>query len=109
VTAAAGLLEQAGLRSNVMVDCSHANSRKSPERQAQVANSIAERMANGGRSVFGVMLESFLVEGRQDLGAGELVYGQSITDACMGWERTVAVLEELGEAVRGRRAAAGDG
>jgi 3-deoxy-7-phosphoheptulonate synthase len=109
VTAAAGLLEHAGLRSSVMVDCSHANSRKSPERQARVANSIAERVAGGGRSIFGVMLESFLVEGRQDWGAGELVYGQSITDACMGWERTVAVLGELGEAVRGRRAAAGDG
>ena len=104
VAAAIELLERAKLRSSVMIDCSHANSKKSPERQADVARSIAERVANGDRSVFGVMLESFLVEGRQDWGPGELVYGQSITDACMGWERTVAVVEALGEAVGARRA-----
>jgi 3-deoxy-7-phosphoheptulonate synthase len=107
VTTATKLLEHAGLRSSVMVDCSHANSRKSPERQGQVAHSVAERVASGNRTVFGVMLESFLVEGRQDWKPGQLAYGQSITDACMGWERTVAVLEELGEAVRGGRRPSG--
>lgn len=107
IAAAVRLLERSELRPTVMVDCSHANSGRDPAQQAVVARSIAERVAHGQRSVFGVMLESFLVEGRQDRGSGELVYGQSITDPCMGWERTVEVLEVLGQAVRSREAAAG--
>jgi 3-deoxy-7-phosphoheptulonate synthase len=100
-----GELEAAGVRGSVMVDCSHANSGKSYEKQPAVASSVSEQLRDGGRAVFGVMLESFLVDGRQDHeGAGDLVYGQSITDACMGWDRTVPVLAELAQAVRERRA-----
>ena len=97
-------LESAGARGSVMVDCSHANSSKDYARQAAVASDLAGRIHSGSRGVFGVMLESFLVDGRQDhMGGGELVYGQSITDACMGWERTLPVLAELADAVRARR------
>ena len=99
-------LESAGLEGRVMVDCSHANSGKDHEKQAGVANVIAQQVAGGSASIFGVMLESFIVGGRQDNGASkELTYGQSITDACMSWEATVPVLEGLAEAVRKRRSA----
>lgn len=103
-------LEAAGLLGRIMVDCSHANSEKNPARQVEVARDIAGRIREGGRDVFGVMLESFLVEGRQDVhGPKEkLVYGQSITDPCMNWEQTVTVLEDLAAAVRARRSLAGD-
>ncbi|MBW2280939.1 MAG: 3-deoxy-7-phosphoheptulonate synthase [Deltaproteobacteria bacterium] len=96
-------LGSAGLRGNVMVDCSHANSGKDYREQPAVASDVAGQIRGGSRAVFGVMLESFLEDGRQDHGDGELVYGQSITDGCMGWERTVPVLEELADAVRTRR------
>jgi len=100
------MLESAGLEGRVMVDCSHANSGKDHEKQAGVAAAIAEQVAGGSASVFGVMLESFIVGGRQDNGANqELTYGQSITDACMSWDATVPVLEGLAEAVRKRRSA----
>jgi 3-deoxy-7-phosphoheptulonate synthase len=99
-------LERAGLPYRVMVDCSHGNSRKDHNRQAEVARDVARRIAQGDDTVMGVMLESFLVAGRQDLVPGhELIYGQSITDACMSWDGTVPVLRELAEAVRKRRAA----
>ncbi len=89
-----------------MIDLSHDNSGKDPERQPVVAAAVAAQIAAGNRAVVGVMLESFLVAGRQDLGGpGELVYGQSITDGCIGWETTVAVLDELAAAVRARRQA----
>jgi 3-deoxy-7-phosphoheptulonate synthase len=102
VTEAARLLEQAGLRPRVMIDCSHANSGRDPVRQAELAGEIAGRIARGHCQAFGVMLESFLVEGRQEAGSGKLTYGQSITDPCMGWARTVDVVERLGEAVTER-------
>jgi len=101
-------LESAGLKGSVMVDCSHANSRKDHEKQAGVAAAVAEQVAEGSAGVFGVMLESFIVGGRQDNGANkDLTYGQSITDACMSWDATVPVLEGLADAVRKRRSAGG--
>ena len=106
VAAALALLRAAGLPERVMVDLSHDNSAKQPERQPAVAAAVAEQVAAGDAGVVGVMLESFLVAGRQDLDAGELTYGQSITDGCIGWDTTVEVLDGLAEAVRARRAAA---
>lgn len=100
------MLSAAGLVPRVMVDCSHANSGKDHEKQAGVASSVSQQVAEGGTGVCGVMLESFLVGGRQDKKDGEeLVYGQSITDACMSWDATVPVIEELAAAVRTRRGA----
>jgi 3-deoxy-7-phosphoheptulonate synthase len=97
-------LSDASLPRRVMVDCSHANSGKDHTRQPEVAAEVARQIASGSDLVFGVMLESFLVDGSQSHTAGgELVYGQSITDACMGWERTQGVFPELAEAVRERR------
>ena len=100
------MLSSAGLDGRVMVDCSHANSGKDHEKQAGVANALAEQVARGSTGVFGLMLESFIVGGRQDNGTNtELTYGQSITDACMGWDTTVPVIEGLADAVRKRRSA----
>ncbi|HKJ71622.1 MAG TPA: 3-deoxy-7-phosphoheptulonate synthase [Gammaproteobacteria bacterium] len=104
VDRAAEVLEEAGLASRIMVDCSHANSGKDPERQAAVCRDLAARIGDGDQRLIGVMLESHLVAGRQDLAAGaELTYGQSITDACMGWDATVDLLGELAASVRRRR------
>jgi len=100
------MLEKAGLPARIMIDASHANSRKKPDRQAIVAADIAQQVARGDRRIFGMMLESHLVEGNQKVGDGDLVYGQSITDACMGWERTEPLLRQIAEAVRSRRKAA---
>jgi 3-deoxy-7-phosphoheptulonate synthase len=98
------LLASAGLRRTTMIDCSHANSGKDHTRQPKVARDVAAQVAGGSREISGVMIESFLVDGNQDhTRGGELVYGQSITDKCLGWERTRPVLEELAEAVRKRR------
>jgi 3-deoxy-7-phosphoheptulonate synthase len=97
-------LERAGLRGRVMVDFSHANSGKDPKRIPEVCADVAAQIAEGSSAVLGVMMESFLVAGRQDHDAGApLVYGQSITDACMSWEGTVPLLERLADAVRSRR------
>lgn len=88
----------------VMVDCSHANSRKDPKRQVDVARSLAEQISGGDRRIMGAMLESHLVGGRQDILPGKpLTYGQSITDACMGWDETETSLNLLADAVRARR------
>jgi len=98
------LLRDAGLREQVVVDASHDNSRKDPSTQFLVAGQIADQIADGNRQIAGVMLESFLVEGRQDVGDGsDLVYGQSITDACMDWETTATLLRQFGAAVKARR------
>ena len=108
VASALAHLGAAGLTERVMIDCSHDNSGKDASRQPAVATGVAEQIAQGNRAIVGTMLESFLVEGRQDLGAsgpGPLAYGQSITDACLGWDGTVDVLEELARAVRDRRCA----
>jgi 3-deoxy-7-phosphoheptulonate synthase len=96
-------LAASGLPERVVVDASHDNSNKDPERQRAVAHDIAGQVSGGNRAIVGVMLESFLVAGRQDLGSGDLTYGQSITDACMDWDTTSGALDELAEAVRSRR------
>jgi 3-deoxy-7-phosphoheptulonate synthase len=107
VNAACALLRGAGLREQVMIDVSHANSRKDHRRQAAIAAEIAARIAAGERRVMGLMIESHLEEGRQDLEPGvPLERGVSITDACLGWAQTVPVLQGLADAVRRRRAAA---
>ncbi|GMQ48687.1 3-deoxy-7-phosphoheptulonate synthase AroG [Vibrio sp. 10N] len=93
-----------GLPAKVMIDFSHANSSKQFQRQKVVSTDVAEQMANGEDAIFGVMIESHLVEGRQDLVDGVApTYGQSITDACIGWEDTEKVLRELADAVEARR------
>ncbi len=90
----------------VMIDCSHGNSLKDFRKQPGVAASIAEQIAGGSKAIAGVMIESHLVEGRQDTKPGvPLTYGQSITDACINWNTTVTVLDQLAEAVRKRRTA----
>lgn len=97
-------LEQAGLPPRVMIDCSHANSGKDFRRQSTVCRDIAAQIVPGNHNIIGVMLESNLVEGAQKLVPGKsLVYGQSITDACIGWEETVTLLRELGGAVKAGR------
>ena len=106
VADAAARLRTAGLPERVMIDCSHDNSDKHPERQPQIAAAVGEQIAAGNRAITGVMLESFLVAGRQDVDGSELVYGQSVTDGCMGFETTTEVLEGLAAAVRARRNAA---
>jgi 3-deoxy-7-phosphoheptulonate synthase len=105
VAGALASLRAAGLPERAMLDFSHDNSGKDPERQCDVAADVGRQLADGNRAIVGAMLESFLVEGRQDLGAGELVYGQSITDGCLGWDATVEVLEGLAASVRKRRTA----
>jgi 3-deoxy-7-phosphoheptulonate synthase len=108
VQGVAEALRAAGLPPRLMIDTSHGNSDKDYRRQPAVARDIAKRIAGGDTAVFGVMMESFLVDGRQDLGdPPALRYGQSVTDACMGWEMTVPVLEELAQAVRTRRGGTG--
>lgn len=101
-------IEKSGRRPHVMVDFSHANSQKQFKRQLDVCNDVAAQIAGGSMLISGVMIESHLVEGRQDLVEGkELVYGQSITDACIGWEDSEKVLFQLAEAVEKRRAVRG--
>jgi 3-deoxy-7-phosphoheptulonate synthase len=97
-------LRDAGLPPRLMIDASHGNSEKDYRRQPVVVHDVATQVAQGEAGVIGMMMESFLVDGRQDLGdATRLVYGQSITDACMGWDVTVPVLHDLAAAVRSRR------
>ncbi|RBA23780.1 3-deoxy-7-phosphoheptulonate synthase AroG [Herminiimonas fonticola] len=93
-----------GLASRLMIDTSHANSSKKPENQIPVCADIAKQVAGGDTRIVGVMIESHLVAGRQDLIPGkELVYGQSVTDGCISWEDSLGVLEGLAEAVKQRR------
>jgi 3-deoxy-7-phosphoheptulonate synthase len=97
-------LSDAGLPPRLVIDASHGNSGKDYRRQPAVIHEIARQIASGEGGVVGVMLESFLVEGRQDLDEpARLTYGQSITDACIGWEATEATLDDLASAVRARR------
>jgi 3-deoxy-7-phosphoheptulonate synthase len=106
----AGALESvtaAGMPATVMIDASHGNSRKDHVRQAGVAREIAAQISGGQRGIAGVMIESFLVPGRQELvSPAGLTYGQSVTDACLGWEITADVLADLASAVRQRRSTA---
>ncbi|PRH25917.1 3-deoxy-7-phosphoheptulonate synthase [Burkholderia multivorans] len=104
VDASCAVLRAAGLREQVMVDCSHANSNKSHERQIEVAQDLARQLSQGEHRIVGVMIESHLEAGRQDLKPGvPLKYGVSITDACLSWAQTEPVLDVLAEAVRHRR------
>ena len=106
VEAACEEIAKAGLAARLMVDFSHGNSRKQYKLQMEVCDSVAAQMAVGDERIVGVMVESHLVEGRQDLSPDKpLTYGQSVTDACLGWEDSVAVLEKLAAAVRARRVA----
>ena len=105
-------LEKAGLKQNIMVDCSHANSSKDHNRQPVVAREIARQIRDGNRSIMGLMIESNLAAGNQPLSANreEMAYGVSVTDACIDWETTEALLKELaaeiGPALKARRAEA---
>jgi 3-deoxy-7-phosphoheptulonate synthase len=105
VDAACVMLREQGLTESVMIDCSHGNSMKDFRNQPLVANAICKQIAEGSRAITSVMIESNLVEGNQSLTGdlSKLVRGQSITDACIGWDDTVAVLTRLAEAVRNRR------
>ena len=109
VAAACKEIEAAGLDCTLMVDCSHANSSKQHDRQVDVARDVALQLRAGSRCIFGVMVESHLQAGAQKFSAGKddpatLQYGQSITDACIGWGQSLEVLEVLSEAVVARRA-----
>ncbi len=108
VAAACKEIEAAKLECTLMVDCSHANSSKQHERQVDVARDVADQMKAGNRCIFGVMVESHLVAGAQKFSAGKddpskLAYGQSITDACIGWPDSLTVLDVLSNAVKARR------
>ena len=108
VAAACKEIEAAKLDCTLMVDCSHANSSKQHQKQVDVARDIAAQMKAGGRCIFGVMVESHLVAGAQKFSPGkddpaQLSYGQSITDACIGWDDSLEVLEVLANAVAARR------
>jgi 3-deoxy-7-phosphoheptulonate synthase len=109
VAAACKELEAAKLPATLMVDCSHANSSKQHEKQIEVARDIGAQVAAGSRQVFGLMVESHLMPGAQKFTpgkdqAGELEYGKSITDACIGWGDSLQVLDVLSESVKTRRA-----
>jgi len=97
-------LAAAGLAQRVMIDLSHSNSQKNYLRQIEIGREVAAQIAAGDDRIIGVMIESHLKPGRQDLLPGkELVYGQSITDACVGWEDSIPLLDDLAQAVRARR------
>jgi 3-deoxy-7-phosphoheptulonate synthase len=104
VEMAAGEAVKAGIRPALMIDASHANSNKRPENQPLVVEDVAAQVAGGDRRIMGMMIESNLVAGRQDLTPGTpLVYGQSITDGCIGWDETEVALRRLAKAVAARR------
>jgi 3-deoxy-7-phosphoheptulonate synthase len=106
VEAACVELGKAGLAARVMIDFSHANSSKQFKRQIDVAREVAAQLAAGEERIFGVMIESHLKEGRQDLTPGKpLDYGVSVTDACLGWDDTLVALDILANAVKARRVA----
>ncbi|OLL22845.1 Phospho-2-dehydro-3-deoxyheptonate aldolase, tyrosine-inhibited [Neolecta irregularis DAH-3] len=99
-------MERAKIRANIMVDCSHGNSQKNHRNQPGVAMVVAEQVMKGEKAIIGVMIESHLNEGRQDIptgGPSDLKKGVSITDACVSFVQTVPMLERLAEAVRARR------
>lgn len=104
VEQASEMMDKAKVKSNIMVDFSHANSFKTPSRQAEGCQSVSDQISNGETRIFGVMIESHLVAGNQKVIDGEpLTYGQSITDACIGWEDTETLCRQLANAVKGRR------
>ena len=98
-------LANAGLNPRLMVDCSHANANKQHKQQSVVLGNVAEQLKLGSRNILGVMIESHIKAGRQPIpeNLDDLGYGQSITDACLSWEDSIPVLEQLADAVRRRR------
>ena len=106
VAEAAAMLQDADLSPNLMIDFSHANSFKTPSRQREVCDDVCSQLHAGESRIFGVMIESHLVEGSQKVIAGQqLTYGQSITDGCIGWEETDELCRNLANAIRSRRLA----
>lgn len=106
VEQASAMMDKAGLKSNIMVDFSHANSFKTPARQAEGCESVCQQIGQGDKRIFGVMIESHLVAGNQKVVEGQpLTYGQSITDGCIGWDDTEKLCRQLADAVKGRRTA----
>ena len=106
--AAAVLAPDDGLAARLMIDCSHANSSKQHQKQIEVTHDVAHQVAAGDQRIFGLMIESHLKEGRQDLKTGQpLAYGVSITDACIGLDQTIPLLQVLADAVRARRMVSG--
>ena len=105
IDTASEILEKAGLSPRIMIDCSHANSRKLSKRQRYVCRDICSQLGDGDKRIMGVMIESNLVEGNQKLSDGQLVKGKSITDACIGWDETELILQDLSNAVVARRSA----
>ena len=104
VDSTAKSLAESGIAARIMIDCSHGNSGKEPANQMKVGRDVATQVSLGDSRIFGVMVESHLKAGRQDLMPGkELVYGQSITDACVGWEASRSLIDTLAAAVRQRR------
>jgi 3-deoxy-7-phosphoheptulonate synthase len=104
VAAACAELEKSKLECRLMIDFSHANSEKKFKRQMDVAREVGAQVAGGSRCIVGAMVESHLVEGRQELAPGKpLTFGQSITDPCLGWDDSIALLDTLAEAVKARR------
>ena len=92
-------LESAKLPANIMIDLSHANSRKEHDLQIDVGNEVAKQIMGGDKRIVGIMIESHLIGGRQDVKPGhELTYGQRITDACLGWEKTIELIETFANA-----------
>lgn len=106
---ASAMLREQGLPESIMVDCSHGNSMKDYRNQAMVARSLAHQMADGCEAITSVMIESNLVEGNQKIpdDLSQLIRGKSVTDACIGWDDTVEIMETFADAVRKRRASAG--
>ncbi|MBT8114755.1 MAG: 3-deoxy-7-phosphoheptulonate synthase, partial [Arenicella sp.] len=106
VQISADMLNEAGLRSNIMIDFSHANSYKTPSRQKEACDDVCRQIEDGESRIFGVMIESHLIEGNQKVIEGvPLTYGQSITDGCIGWGETEELCRGLANAVRSRRSA----
>ncbi len=104
INLASQALKNAGLRENIMIDLSHANSNKQPEKQTQVGQHVAEQIADGDHRIIGAMIESHLVGGRQNIVDGKaLTYGQSITDGCLSWDHSVPLLKKLAASVQQRR------
>ena len=104
VAAVTDKLEAVGLNPRLMIDTSHANSQKKFHKQIEVCRDIIHQIKTGQANIFGLMIESHLIEGRQDYQHGEAAtYGQSITDACIGWDDSETLLRELAEAVKAKR------
>ena len=96
-------LDKAGLPQQIIVDCSHANSLKDHKKQMVVVDDLANQLSNGEKRIKGLMIESNLVEGNQNINDDKLIYGKSVTDACIGWEDTKKALYKLSEAIENRK------